>query len=468
MFALSTWSESGPPSPSVFAPSNDWFSSGSSPWKLPDAASKPIGAAARWSWNLLTRKKAWVADCLRLICQLERSPTGSQPQMWFGRQRGAPLTVNGVNAKLKSPLSGVTSSVGLRDVVVVDVRPRVRVRAGQVGGGRGQPARRGEVLVAERAAVRGAEVVVEDVPGEALDAVGAPQQAAAGRVDDAVVVLARGRLVVDAPGQPRAGGGAEQRQPRLLAAREGGRAPGAARAALDAHAARQADAALQRAQRGGRGDARRDGGDGEGVPGRAVDAEHAPAAVDRHADAVVEGRDPLVRLAVAQQRQPARRVLALGERERVDVRGRQAERRGVAAQVRARDRVAAARGRSGEGALELHQRPRRVGERVDLQHAGAAQAAPQRRAPARAARRRRRGRALAAVEERPHLAAPDAARGSRRGGCDERAPGQDQRHDNRRTHPHHTDSPLVQTARHPTAEGATWSLELARPRLRRC
>ena len=112
MFALSTWSESGPPSPPVFAPSNDWLSSGSSPWKLPDAASKPIGAAARWSWNLLTRKKACVADCLRLVCQLERSPTGSQPQMCVGRQRGAPLTVNGVNAKLKSPLSGVTSSVG--------------------------------------------------------------------------------------------------------------------------------------------------------------------------------------------------------------------------------------------------------------------------------------------------------------------------------------------------------------------
>ena len=53
-----------------------------------------------------------MADCLRLICQLDRSPTGSQPQMWFGRQRGAPLTVNGVNAKLKSPLSGVTSSPG--------------------------------------------------------------------------------------------------------------------------------------------------------------------------------------------------------------------------------------------------------------------------------------------------------------------------------------------------------------------
>src|SRR4051812_30216151 len=111
MFALSEWLESGPPRPSVFAPSNDWFCSGSSSWKLPDALSKPIGAPARWSWNLLTMKKASVADCLRLVCQLERSPTGSHPQMWVGRQRGAPLTVNGVNAKLKSPLWGVTSSV---------------------------------------------------------------------------------------------------------------------------------------------------------------------------------------------------------------------------------------------------------------------------------------------------------------------------------------------------------------------
>ena len=92
------------------APSNDCSSSGSSFWKLPDALSNPIVPPARWSWNLLTMKKASVADCLRLVCQLVRSPTGSHPQTWVGRQRGAPLTVNGVKSNRKSPLVGVTSS----------------------------------------------------------------------------------------------------------------------------------------------------------------------------------------------------------------------------------------------------------------------------------------------------------------------------------------------------------------------
>ena len=91
--------------------------------------------------------------------------TGSQPQMWFGRQRGAPLTVNGVNANLKSgvPPSGVTSSSGSATLSSSMSDHVCAFGPVRLVGRRGQPARRGEVLVAERAAVRGAEVVVEDV-----------------------------------------------------------------------------------------------------------------------------------------------------------------------------------------------------------------------------------------------------------------------------------------------------------------
>ena len=38
-------------------------------WKLPAASVKPIGAAARWSCQLLTKKKTWVAFWARLVCQ---------------------------------------------------------------------------------------------------------------------------------------------------------------------------------------------------------------------------------------------------------------------------------------------------------------------------------------------------------------------------------------------------------------
>ena len=65
-----------------------------------------------------------------------------------------------------------------------------------------------------------------------------------------------------------------------------------------------------------------------------------------------------------------------------------------------------------ERAVELEQRARRAGQRVDVEHAGAAEPGAQRRAPARAARRGRRGRARAAVEERLRLAAPAPRRGA--------------------------------------------------------
>ena len=111
MFALSTWSMSGPPSPAVSAPSSEFVSTLSSSSKLPDASVKPIGPEARWSWYLLTRKKASVALCLRLSCQLERSFAGSHVQTCCGVQRaGGSGLSNGVKSNWKSPFSGVTSS----------------------------------------------------------------------------------------------------------------------------------------------------------------------------------------------------------------------------------------------------------------------------------------------------------------------------------------------------------------------
>ena len=231
MFALSTWSSPGRRRRRCSAPSNDCVQQRV---VVLEVARRGVEADRRGGQvvvELVDQEEGlrWPTACGWSASSSGRRPDPT-PQSGVGRQRGAPLTVNGVKSKLEVAALGRDLLRRLRDVVVVDVRPRVRVRAGQVGRGRGQPARRGEVLAAERAAVRGAEVVVEDVPGEALDAVGAPQEAAGGRVDDAVVVLARRRLVVDAPGQPRAAGGAEQRQPRLLAAREarscGGRRSG--------------------------------------------------------------------------------------------------------------------------------------------------------------------------------------------------------------------------------------------------
>ena len=38
-------------------------------WKLPAASVKPIGAALRWSCQLLTKKNTWVAFWSRLVRQ---------------------------------------------------------------------------------------------------------------------------------------------------------------------------------------------------------------------------------------------------------------------------------------------------------------------------------------------------------------------------------------------------------------
>jgi hypothetical protein len=60
------------------APSSVWVETGSPPlprlpwffsWKLPAASVKPIGGAWRWSCQLLTKKKTWVAFCARFVRQ---------------------------------------------------------------------------------------------------------------------------------------------------------------------------------------------------------------------------------------------------------------------------------------------------------------------------------------------------------------------------------------------------------------
>ena len=75
MFALSTCAPSGRPW-AVFAPSSVWACTASPPlplcvaltrWKFPAASVKPIGAALRWSCQLLTKKKTWVAFWSRLV-----------------------------------------------------------------------------------------------------------------------------------------------------------------------------------------------------------------------------------------------------------------------------------------------------------------------------------------------------------------------------------------------------------------
>ena len=92
------------------------------------------GPEARWSWNLLTRKKASVAALLAVeSASSSGRSTGSHAQMWCGVQRGGRRRSNGVNVELEVAALGRDLLRRLGDVVVVDVGPGVRVRAGQVG-----------------------------------------------------------------------------------------------------------------------------------------------------------------------------------------------------------------------------------------------------------------------------------------------------------------------------------------------
>src|SRR3954447_22446074 len=87
MLALSMWPPSGRPA-SVFAPSSVCVATASPPspspvafffWKLPAASLNPIGPRARWSCQLLTKKKTWVAFCLRFFFH-EKGTSGFHEQ----------------------------------------------------------------------------------------------------------------------------------------------------------------------------------------------------------------------------------------------------------------------------------------------------------------------------------------------------------------------------------------------------
>ena len=112
--ALSMWLPSGipvstPPMRCVFAPSSASASTGSpaSPWpveltswKLPAASVKPIGAASRWSWNVLTKKYTCVPFCFRFMSH-ENAPSGKCEfhEHGYAAEHGELVVfVNGVNA----------------------------------------------------------------------------------------------------------------------------------------------------------------------------------------------------------------------------------------------------------------------------------------------------------------------------------------------------------------------------------
>ena len=63
-------------------------------WKLPAASVKPIGAAARWSCQLFTKKKTCVAFWLRLV-RHENGTSGFQEQGKGLLQNDTFLRLNG-------------------------------------------------------------------------------------------------------------------------------------------------------------------------------------------------------------------------------------------------------------------------------------------------------------------------------------------------------------------------------------
>src|SRR4051812_23708527 len=99
MLALLRCAASGRPL-AVSAPSLVCAETGSPPlptpaaltcWKFPAASVKPIGAACRWSWNLLTKKNTCVASCARFVRQEKRL-------LWFHEQPdGGQFPLPGLN-----------------------------------------------------------------------------------------------------------------------------------------------------------------------------------------------------------------------------------------------------------------------------------------------------------------------------------------------------------------------------------
>ena len=132
----------------------------------------------------------------------------------------------------------------------------------------------------------------------------AVEDRAARGVDDRVVVGVRARLVGQVPRELRAARRAEQHEPGEVAAGEVRHLADAARAGRDGRAGPAVDVAPQRGQRLGAADRGLDRADGEVGPRRARHGVHAPRAVDRDPQVVVERRDAAVELAEAHDGEP--------------------------------------------------------------------------------------------------------------------------------------------------------------------
>ena len=209
----------------------------------------------------------------------------------------------------------------------------------------------------------------------------AEQDRAGRRVDDGVVVGDRRRLVGQVPRQTGPGGRVEQHEAGEVAAREARDLSVARGAGRDVDRPLDADVALERAHRGDGADIRHDRGDAQARDRRARDAEDPAAAVEAHAQVVVERGDAAERLPVAQVRDArggARR--AVGQGQPVDVGRGEPEGGAVAPHPVERDGAAIPGGRAGQRAVEALDAPRRPGERVDLHHGLGAEAAAQPRA----------------------------------------------------------------------------------------
>ena len=89
MLALSMWSPSGRPLVGVGAVERLAVDGVVTPSKLPAAAVKPIGAALRWSWNLLTRKKTCVAALVLRWSARSSACSGPRSRRSW-RSRGCP------------------------------------------------------------------------------------------------------------------------------------------------------------------------------------------------------------------------------------------------------------------------------------------------------------------------------------------------------------------------------------------
>ena len=268
-------------------------------------------------------------------------------------------------------------------VVIVEVGPLARVLAVEDG----RAGRQAEVLEVHRLGRAGARMVRVDLGVRGgLGQVLAEQDRAARGIDDGVVEGGRGRAIGHVPRELRAVGGAEQHEPGEVTAREGRGPPCAGGAGAHRQRALDVDVALEPRERVCAADVRHDRVDREVVARRAGDREDTPGAVDRDAEVVVEGGDAPVELAELHDGEPVRRRRPGLEVEPVEVGGVEAEGGEVGAHELPCDVRAPAAARAAQRAVGAEQLARGAGQRVDAQHALAAEAALER--AARTARQR--------------------------------------------------------------------------------